>query len=106
MDSFFGFLKFFVGCGTLMLIGFVVLAHLPKSPLRTLLVQICGWGTAALCGVYTVSPIDALPEVLLGPIGGIDDLIAIVVGIMSARAAWKAGKERTSEQDQGQRDAA
>lgn len=100
MDSFFGFLKFFVGCGTLLAIGFVVLAHLPKSPLRTLLVQICGWATAVICGVYTLSPIDVAPELVLGPFGLIDDLVAAIIGFMSARAAWNARKERAEEQAQ------
>ncbi|MBX9653773.1 DUF1232 domain-containing protein [bacterium] len=56
-----------------------------------MLVQIVGWLFAAFCGVYLVSPIDVLPEALVGPFGLVDDLGALVAGVLSARAAWKAG---------------
>lgn len=99
MDSFFSMIKFFFGCGAGLMLAMVLLAHLPKSPLRTLLVQFCGWATAALCGAYVLSPVDVLPEALLGPFGLPDDLIALIVGIMSARSAWKASSEETGEQE-------
>jgi uncharacterized membrane protein YkvA (DUF1232 family) len=100
MDGFFSLIKFFFGCGTLLVLVMVVLAHMPKSPLRTMLVQISGWATAALCGAYVVSPFDVAPEALLGPFGLVDDLIAAIVGFMSARAAWNAGKEETAPHEQ------
>jgi uncharacterized membrane protein YkvA (DUF1232 family) len=93
MESFFGAVRFFMGCGTLLVLAMVVLAHLPKSPLKTLLTQVCGWMGAALCGAYTLSPIDVMPEIVLGPFGLPDDVLAVIVGIMSARAARKAGKD-------------
>ena len=99
MDGFFSLIKFFFGCGTLLVLVMVVLAHMPKSPLRTMLVQISGWATAALCGAMIVSPIDIIPDPLF-PIGFADDLVALIVGFMSARAAWNAGKEETAADEQ------
>jgi uncharacterized membrane protein YkvA (DUF1232 family) len=92
----FSTIRFFFGCGTVLFIAMILLAHLPKSPLRTALTQICGWATAGLCGAYVLSPFDVAPEALLGPFGLIDDLIAAIIGFMSARAAWKAGKEKSA----------
>ena len=33
--------------------------------------------------IYVISPIDLLPEIVLGPIGLIDDAIAIVIGMLA-----------------------
>lgn len=40
------------------------------------------------CFIYTVSPIDIMPEALLGPFGLGDDVIAIIVGIRQAFQAF------------------
>ena len=44
-----------------------------------------------LCGIYILSPIDFLPEILLGPLGLLDDfvagLFATTVGLL-----WKEKK--------------
>ena len=44
-----------------------------------------------LCGIYILSPIDFLPEILMGPLGLLDDfvagLFATTVGIL-----WKEKK--------------
>ena len=99
MDGFFSLIRFMVGCGILLLLVMVVLAHMPKSPLRTLLVQVSGWAGAAFCGMYALSPVDVMPEALLGPFGLPDDVLAVVIGIMSAISAWKAGKERAAAKE-------
>jgi uncharacterized membrane protein YkvA (DUF1232 family) len=106
MDSFFSTIRFFFGCGTLLIVSLVVLAHLPRSPLRSTLMQICGWVTAAICGAWILSPIDPLPEILLGPFGLADDVLAAIVGFMSARAAWRAGDESHTPPNDGMRKAA
>jgi uncharacterized membrane protein YkvA (DUF1232 family) len=93
MDGLFSTIRFFFGCGTLLLLALVVLAHLPKSPLRASLVQVCGWATALLCGAWCASPADPIPD-LLFPIGFIDDVLVAIVGFKAAKAAWKAGKEK------------
>lgn len=95
MDGFFSTIRFFMGCGTLLVLTLVVVAHLPKSPLRASLMQICGWATAALCGAWVLSPLDPIPDVLF-PIGVIDDIIVAFAGFKAAAAAWKAGKEKAA----------
>tara|TARA_R110002110_G_scaffold313201_4_gene526536 strand:+ start:319 stop:573 length:255 start_codon:yes stop_codon:yes gene_type:complete len=44
-----------------------------------------------LCGIYILSPIDFLPEILLGPLGFLDDFIA---GLFATTVAlvWKEKK--------------
>ena len=41
------------------------------------------WGMiiALLSILYIISPIDILPEAILGPIGLIDDLVVLLIGI-------------------------
>ena len=45
----------------------------------------------ALCGIYILSPIDFLPEILLGPLGLLDDFVA---GLFATTVAlvWKEKK--------------
>lgn len=90
MDSLFELFKWMLVCGTLLTIAFVVLLSLPKSELRTFLIPIVGWAMAIFCGVYVVSPVDVVPEALLGPFGLIDDIGAVVAGISAARMAMNA----------------
>ena len=44
-----------------------------------------------LCGIYILSPIDFLPEILMGPLGLVDDFIA---GLFATTVAlvWKEKK--------------
>jgi hypothetical protein len=44
-----------------------------------------------LCGIYILSPIDFLPEILLGPLGLLDDFVA---GLFATTVAlvWKDKK--------------
>jgi uncharacterized membrane protein YkvA (DUF1232 family) len=95
MDGFFGVIKMLLGCGTILIVLLIAVAHLPNSPVRTLLIQICGWAGAALCGAAIVSPLDAIPDVFF-PVGFVDDLIYLIVGFQSAKAAWNAGKVKAS----------
>jgi uncharacterized membrane protein YkvA (DUF1232 family) len=67
-----------------------VLLSLPQSKLREFLMPVVGWCVAIFCGIYCISPIDIVPEALLGPFGLIDDLGALVAGIAAARAAMNA----------------
>lgn len=43
---------------------------------------------AAGCFLYTISPVDILPEVILGPLGIPDDILAVIVGIRQAFRAF------------------
>ena len=86
----FEMIKLLMLCGTVVVIEFVVLLAMPKSELRSVLMPIVGWAMAIFCGFYAISPIDILPEAVLGPFGLMDDIGAVIVGISSAKAAMKA----------------
>jgi uncharacterized membrane protein YkvA (DUF1232 family) len=94
--GFFSFLAVIALCGTALAIAMLWLVNMPRSPLRDLLVQVVGWLFAIFCAIYCISPIDFLPEAFLGPFGLIDDVGAAVVGVMSAMAAYRAGKPAKS----------
>lgn len=96
MSSFFGTIQLMLFCGTALTVTFGVLLSMPNSKLREFLMPIVGWGVAIFCGIYCISPIDIVPEALLGPFGLIDDIGAVVGGIAAARAAIAATKDRQS----------
>lgn len=96
MSTFFGLLGIMAVCGTLLALSMMILVSLPQSPLRAMLIQVFGWMFAAFCVLYCLSPIDILPEALFGPVGLPDDLAAAVAGFISARAAWRAGKDKAA----------
>lgn len=79
-------------CGTIILLAFMILIALPKSKFRNFVLQIVGWGMTIFCGVYTVCPIDVIPDFIPG-LGFLDDGGAIIGGIASAIMARQAGKE-------------
>lgn len=89
-------IKTLIHCGSLLAVAFLVLLAWPQSKLREFLMPIVGWGFALFCGAYVLMPVDAIPEILAGPFGLIDDAGAVVAGIASARAAMNAGKSRRS----------
>lgn len=93
MQSLFSIIQTMLLCGTLLAATFAVLLSLPNSKLRDFLMPIVGWCMAIFCGVYCISPIDIVPEAVLGPFGLIDDLGALVAGIAAARMAMKPAKE-------------
>ena len=86
----FEMIKLMMLCGTVVVIAFVVLLAMPKSELRSVLMPIVGWAMAIFCGFYAISPIDIMPEAVLGPFGLIDDIGAVVVGINAAKMAMRA----------------
>ena len=89
----FEMLKLGMLCGMVVVVAFLVLLAMPKSELRSVLMPIVGWAMAVLCGFYVVSPVDLVPEALLGPVGVIDDIGAIFVGISAAKMAMKSKDE-------------
>ena len=93
MQSLLGMIQLLLLCGTVLTLAFVVLLSLPKSELRTFLMPIVGWAMAIFCGIYAISPVDVVPEVVLGPFGLIDDIGAVVAGIGAARMAMNAKNE-------------
>ncbi len=93
MTGIFGLIQTMFLCGTAVVVAFVVLLSLPQSKLRAFLLPIIGWCIAILCAIYCISPIDIVPEALLGPFGLVDDVGAVVAGIAAVRSAMKASKE-------------
>jgi uncharacterized membrane protein YkvA (DUF1232 family) len=93
MQSLFGTIQTLAMCGTLVTIAFVILLAMPQSQLRAFLLPIAGWSVAIFCGIYAISPVDIVPEALLGPFGLIDDVGAVVAGITAARVAMSAKAE-------------
>ena len=80
MEGIFGFLKF--GCGAIVLLGiaFLIMLSLPKSRLRSVVLEIGGWFTTAAATASVVSPVDLIPD-FVPVLGWGDDVIAILVGI-------------------------
>ena len=92
MDKAFQFAEMAVICGTVLVLALMILLAMPKSYLRNFLVQILGWLMTAFCGVYVVSPVDAIPD-FIPVIGWIDDVGAIVAGLTSGAMAMSAGSD-------------
>lgn len=84
MSDFFTFLSVIVCCGTVLGLAFMIVLSLPQCAMR----DICKSVLIAIgCLLYVVSPIDLLPAGLLGPLGAVDDLGALFVGIEQIRKA-------------------
>jgi uncharacterized membrane protein YkvA (DUF1232 family) len=70
----------------------LVLMHLPNSPLKTLAQRALAGVFAMLMPLYVVSPVDVVPEAVLGPVGIVDDLVVIVLGVAAGKYAIKGPK--------------
>jgi len=92
MGSICGLIQTFFWCGTVLVVALGVLLALPQCKLREVLLPIVGWGIAILCAIYCISPVDIVPEAVLGPFGLVDDVGALIAGIAAARTAMKARK--------------
>ena len=87
MQSIMGTIQTMMVCGTMLGLAFFVLLSMPQSQLRAFLLPIVGWGVAIFCGIYCISPVDIMPEALLGPFGLVDDLGAAAAGLAAAGIA-------------------
>lgn len=94
MAEFFYFLRTGLVCATVLGIAFVIALSLPKSKFQTVVSEICSWAAVALCGLYVVSPMDSLPEVVLGPVGIIDDIGAIFLAWQAYKSAQQCRVDR------------
>lgn len=72
---------------------FVILLALPNSRLREVAMPIILWTFVALSGAYVLSPVDLVPEIVLGPLGVIDDLGVGAAGIGAAITALRSSKQ-------------
>ncbi|MCK9894119.1 DUF1232 domain-containing protein [Frankia sp. AgB32] len=88
--------------GTTLLVAFGVLAAVGLALTVVALVVIRRYelplrGIAATLGslVYVLSPVDAVPEVPLGPIGLIDDLMVVIAAVAYVRGLVNARRELT-----------
>lgn len=82
-----------VACGTGLVALFLILLALPKSKLRTIVMPFVSGAVALACGAYVISPVDVVPEIILGPLGLADDLVMAVIGIMAAQKALSSNRE-------------
>ncbi len=90
----FELLRLMVVMASVIVITLMVLLALPASRLRDLLMPYVAWSFVVLCGLYCISPIDAMPEIALGPFGLFDDLAAAAAGIGTAVATIKAQRKK------------
>lgn len=90
MSGLFEMLQYLMTCGMLVVVAFLITLALPQSKLRAFLMPIVGWAMAIFCAFYTISPVDILPEAMLGPFGLVDDLGAVVAGFSAARMAMSS----------------
>lgn len=97
MSQFFEFLTVMLGCGTIFAIVSVIALSLPQSRFRTVLNEVLGWAFAVLCGFYCLSPVDVMPEAVLGPFGFIDDAGAIFLGYQKIKDSLKLRQMRREE---------
>jgi len=84
MSSFFGFLSVGLVCLTILGLAFMVVLAMPQSHMRDVMKKVL---FAVACAIYVISPIDLMPEAILGPFGLVDDFGALVAGVISARSA-------------------
>ncbi len=84
MSNFFGFLNVAMVCFTVWALAFTVVLAMPHSRMRDVMKKVL---FAMACGIYIISPIDLMPEAVLGPFGLIDDFGALVAGVASLHSA-------------------
>lgn len=85
-------LRLMVVCGCLVVLTFMILLALPQCRLRQVLMPFVAWGFVALCAAYAISPVDVLPEIVLGPFGLVDDVGAVVAGVGTALCTLQGRK--------------
>ena len=82
MDSFWEFARMLVVVGAVLLGLVLILLALPGSRFRKVLSKVF-FAIAGLLGVYIVSPLDLIPD-LIPLLGQVDDVLASVLAIISA----------------------
>jgi len=80
-------LRVMVMVGGGIVVTFLVLLALPACKLREFLLPFVKLAVVALCSAYVLSPVDIMPEIVMGPFGCIDDLGAAVGGFLTLKSA-------------------
>ena len=75
----------------------LVLFAMPKSQLRSLALQCMKYAFGALMFLLVPSPIDIVPDVLVG-VGWLDDLGYIAAGVAAIKSGNKDGRQRAFDQ--------
>jgi uncharacterized membrane protein YkvA (DUF1232 family) len=60
--------------------------------------------TVILAGIYVISPIDIMPEAILGPLGLVDDLGALVLIVRTLMGIGKREVTETTYEDVTEKD--
>jgi uncharacterized membrane protein YkvA (DUF1232 family) len=82
MDNFWDFAKLLVIVGAVLLGLVLILLALPGSRFRKVLSTVF-FAIAGLLGVYIVSPLDFIPD-LIPVLGQVDDVLASILAVISA----------------------
>ena len=93
MQHFFETLQMIVVCGSFFGICFLVLLALPKSKLRSCMLECAKYGMAAGFALLLISPIDLIPDVIPA-LGQLDDLGYVAGGIVAMLSAVKERRDR------------
>lgn len=96
MESFFHFLEVLIMAIAGLIGLFIILLALPKSKLRTIMLEILGWGGATVSTIGFFSPVDLIPDVI-PVLGELDDIGYIVLGLLFALTAYYQRKKRLKE---------
>ena len=91
MSEIFSTIRLMAVLFVVMVLALLVLLSLPHSKLKEIVQPILGWTITVLSVGLIFSPIDPIPDVI-PIIGWADDVVALVVAIVSAKAAMDAGK--------------
>jgi uncharacterized membrane protein YkvA (DUF1232 family) len=93
MSGFLATIQLMMILAAVLFLAFVILLAIPQSRLRDIVLPFVAWSIAALSAAYVISPIDMLPEALLGPFGCVDDVFALITAIGSGVFAFNAQKD-------------
>ena len=93
MGRLIGLLEVLAVCGAIFAALFLVLLAMPKSELRSFLLEIMGWTGAGLAAAATVSPIDVIPD-FIPVLGQMDDLLYVIAGVVCAAVAYSQRRGR------------